>query len=133
MNPVTSWKKMIGRPVWLQSMMKRAALSALSVINHAAHLDAFLFRAHLLALAGDDADRASADARVGGDERFAVVGFVFIERIGVDDRREEIARIVGLVAIEADDVVNGLGRFGGFEFLRLRRVFRGFGFGQERD
>ena len=29
-NPLTSWKKMIGKFVWLQSMMKRAALSALS-------------------------------------------------------------------------------------------------------
>ena len=50
-------------------------------INDAAHLDAGLLRAHLVALVGDDADRMAADARVGRDERFAVVGFVFVERI----------------------------------------------------
>ena len=75
-------------------------------INDAAHLDARFFRAHLMALIGDDPDRMAADPRIGGDERLAVVGLVFIERIRVDDRGEQIARIVLLLAFEADQVVN---------------------------
>ena len=104
MNPVTSWKKMIGTPVWLQSMMKRAALSALSAIDDAAHLDAFLLRAHLQPLARDNPDRSTADARVSRDERLAVVGLVFIDRIGVDDRKRAGRARRSLVAIEADQI-----------------------------
>ena len=48
----------------------------------------------------------TADARISRDERLAVVGLVFVERIRIDDRSEQIARVVWLVAIEAHQIVN---------------------------
>src|SRR2546430_5430434 len=54
-------------------------------INDAAHLDPFRLGAHLQALAGNDANRATADSRISCYQSLAVISFVFIERIGVDD------------------------------------------------
>ncbi len=86
-------------------------------------MPSFLVR-DLLTLARDDADRPPADSRVGRDERLAVVRFVFVERIGIDDRGEKIARVVRFVAVEADQIVNGLRLFRGRGVLLFRRVLR---------
>src|SRR5207248_4901996 len=59
-------------------------------INDATHLDPFRLGAHLQTLAGDDADRTTADSRISCYQSLAVISFVFIERIGVDD--SEIGR-----------------------------------------
>ena len=74
-----------------------------------------------------------ADPRVGGDERLAVVGFVFVERIGIDDRGEKIARVVRLVAVEAHQIVNRLRLFRRRVAFALLRVFRLFRFRQQGD
>ncbi len=47
-------------------------------INNAAHLDSFLLGPDLHALVGNDSDRPSIDPRIGSNERFAVIGLVFI-------------------------------------------------------
>src|SRR5205807_10014782 len=55
------------------------------LINDATHLDPFRLGAHLQTMTGDDADRTTADSRISCYQSLAVISFVFIERIGVDD------------------------------------------------
>ena len=103
-------------------------------VNDAAHLDAGFLGADLMALIGDDADRMAADAGVGGDERFAVIGLVFIERIRIDDRGEKIARVVGFLTFETDQIVNRIRIFRRMSRVFLRAIFfRGLGFRQMGD
>jgi hypothetical protein len=42
----------------------------------------------LQALIGNDADRAPGDTAIGRDDGFAVVGFVFLQRMGINDGRQ---------------------------------------------
>ena len=96
-------------------------------VNDAAHLNALFFRAHLQTLIGHDADRPAPDPRISRDERLAVVRLVFIDRIRIDDRGEQIARVVLLLPVEADQVVNCFGIF-----RRLRQILRRFAFRRSR-
>ena len=102
-------------------------------VDDAAHLNARLLCADLVALIGHDPDRMSVDTHVGRDERLSVVGLVFIERIRVDNRGEQITRIVLLLAVEADQVVDRIWIPGRRERLfRGVILFRRFGFRQMR-
>ena len=94
------------------------------------------FRAHLMALIRNDADGMTIDSRIRCHERLAIVGFVFVERIGIDDRGEKIARIVGFLSIKTNEIVKRLRIFRWSSRLVFRRRFRNLrllGFGQKRD
>ncbi len=77
-------------------------------INDTAHLDSFLFGPDLHALVGNNSHGPAIDTGIRGHERFAVIGLVFVERIFVDDCRQQIARIVISPPIEADQIVNAV-------------------------
>ena len=65
-------------------------------------------------LTGDDPNRAAADSGISGDQSLAVIGLVFIERLSVNDGGKQITRIIVLVPVETDQIVNCRGRFRGF-------------------
>ena len=91
-------------------------------INYAAHLNSFLLSPDLDALIGHDPDRPAGDARVSGHQRFTVIGFGFVDRIGINHGRQQIADIVIFLTVQADQIVNRIGvlrRFADFLFALL--------------
>ena len=53
------------------------------------------------AVVGDDADRIAPDAREAGDERGAVARLELVELAAVDDARDDLAHVVGLLGMSA--------------------------------
>src|SRR5213076_1795562 len=84
MNPVILEKKN-RKPDLITIHDKACGFVGAVRINDATHLDPFRLGAHLQTLAGDDADRTTPDPRISCYQSLAVISFVFIERIGVDD------------------------------------------------
>ena len=103
-------------------------------INDAAHLNTFLLGADLQSLIRDNADGMSPEPRVDSHNCLAVVCFVFIDRVCIDNRREQIARLVLFLAVETNELVKRVGIF-----RRLRHFVIDlcglcrFCLGQERD
>ncbi len=58
------------------------------------------------AVVGDDADRIAPDAGEAGDERRAVARLELVELAAVDDARDHLAHVVGLLDVGADDAVD---------------------------
>ena len=61
------------------------------------------------AVVGDDADRMPVDAGEAGDERLAVLALELVELAAVDESRDDLAHVVGLVHVDRHDAVE-LGR-----------------------
>ena len=71
-------------PRWSHSSMKCAPFCADSREQHA--------------VVGDDADRVPVEAGEAGDERLAVLALELVELAAVDEPRDDLAHVVGLVA-----------------------------------
>src|ERR1051325_2730302 len=80
-------------------------------IDNSPHLDAFLFCAGLEALTCNNPDGASGDSAISGYESFAVVRPIFVKRVRIYYRSKKFSRVIGLISVEAHQIVNSLGFF----------------------
>jgi len=62
------------------------------------------------AVVGDDADGIAPEARETGDEGRAVARLELVELAAVDDARDHLAHVVGLLDVGADDAVDVFNR-----------------------
>src|SRR5207249_6578527 len=88
-------------------------------INDAAHLNSLFLGPDLQTLVGNDPYGSPIDARVRSYDSLAIVGLVFVHRVFVADRGNQVARIVIFLTIEADQIINRARILG-----RLRWLFR---------